>query len=368
MTIKAKNLIPAKAIHPGQTLRDELESRNISQTDFANDTGIALPHLNEIIKGKRNFTAETSLILEKVLGIDASIWMNLQTQYEIDLSRIKEKIINKISLIERWSTIKEYVPIKFFKKQNLISDNLAENEKKIKEIYNAKNIDEIINATSNPCYAHFKKSTAFSENTINVAGWVNYVAYQSRNKTISVRFSKERTDAIVNELRKISSLKNVLSNTEKLLNKNGIKFIVQSKPDKAPIDGVSFWRDNNPTIGVTLRFNRLDNFIFTVMHELAHIVLHLSKDRNQEFVDNIEDHNYMNQNSFEREANEFAANNLIDKRKWDFFVQNHFSFDEDDITEFAKQEKIHPAVVKGRLCFEQPVYYRRRFSIPNEIN
>ena len=47
---------------------------------------------------------------------------------------------------------------------------------------------------------------------------------------------------------------------------------------------------------------------------------------------------------------------------------NHFSIDEADIIEFAEKQNIHPAIVKGRLCFEQPVYYRKRYSIPNEIN
>ncbi len=367
MAIKAKNLIPVKAIHPGEILKDELASRGISQTVFTSDTGIALPHLNEIIKGKRNITAETALILEKALGIDAQFWMNLQSNYEIDLSRIKEKVRDKISLIERWSLIKTYVPVKFFKRQNLLTDNLEQNEKTVKDIYRANNIEDIISSTSKPCYAHFKRSTAFSENIINVAGWVNYVAYQSRNKSVG-KFSEQQKDQIVKEFKIISSQKDIIKNTEKLLNKYGIIFIIQSKPDNAPIDGVSFWSGTNPTIGVTLRYKRLDNFVFTIMHELAHIFLHLTKNKNREFVDNMEDHNYMNQNSFEKEANYFAANNLIDETIWKEFVLNHFSIDEADIIEFAELQNIHPAIVKGRLCFEQPVYYRKRYSIPNEIS
>ena len=367
MAINIKNLIPSKPTHPGVILQDELESRGISQTDFATDCGIALPHLNEIIKGKRNITAETAIILEKTLDIDAKTWMNLQALFEIDLSRLKEKVQDKISLIERWNTIKDYVPVKYFKKQGQLTENLEQNEIIIKEIYHANNIDDIINSTSKPCYAHFKKSTAFTENIINVAGWVNFVSYLSRNKAAE-NFSIENQNEIIDELKKISLQTNVIEKTESLLNKYGIKFIVQTKPDKSPIDGVSFWFDNNPTIGVTLRYKRLDNFILTVMHELGHIILHLSKDRKREFVDNMEDHQYMNRDPFEKEANDFASNNLISEEKWSEFVLNHFSIDDSDIVKFAEEVNIHPAIVKGRLCFEQHQYYRKRFTIPNEIN
>ena len=57
------------AIHPGEILKDELDERDISQTSFATDTGIALTQLNEIVKGKRNISADYALLFEKLLDI-----------------------------------------------------------------------------------------------------------------------------------------------------------------------------------------------------------------------------------------------------------------------------------------------------------
>lgn len=97
---KIENLIPAIAIHPGEILKDELNFREITQKEFANEIGIAYTQLNEIIKGKRNITSDFAVLLETALDIDAQYWLNLQSLYEIDKSRIKEKIIEKTKRIE----------------------------------------------------------------------------------------------------------------------------------------------------------------------------------------------------------------------------------------------------------------------------
>lgn len=367
MTIKVKNIIPALAIHPGETLKDELDAREISQTDFANDIGISPTQLNEIIKGKRNITADFALLLEKALGIKAEFWMNLQTSYELDVSRIKEKNIQKFSQVERWNTIKLYVPISYYKKQGLLSDNLEENENKVKEIYNESTIDGIINATSKPCYARFKKSSALAGNIGNIVGWQKLVEWRAK-KVIVEPFSIKQKNELIDELKKISTKKNLVSNTVKLLSRYGIILIVQEKPDKAPIDGMAFWTNDNPAIGVTLRHNRVDNFIFTIMHELGHIYLHLYKNRKKEFIENLDDHTYMSKTPEENEANEFASNNLIPTDKWEEFRMNHFNIDDDDIIKFANELKINPATVRGRLCHEDHNYYMKRTIIPNKLS
>jgi HTH-type transcriptional regulator / antitoxin HigA len=367
MTVKLKNLIPAMSTHPGEILNDELDSRKISQKDFATDIGISVTQLNEVIKGKRNITADFALVLEKALGIDAKIWMNFQTAYELDVSRIKEKTIEKLSQVERWNTIKQYVPVSFFKKEGYITDNLEVNENKIKEIYNVDNIDGIINATAKPCYARFKKSTALSESVINVVGWQKLVEYKAKRKPVDL-FALKDKEELIEELKKLSTKKNLISNTDKLLAKYGIKFIDQEKPEKAPIDGIAFWSEKNPVIGITKRHKRIDNFIFTIMHELGHIYLHLLKDKKREFVDDLDNHLYLNGNAEEKEANDFASKNLIPLEKWENFMENHYIVDDQAIIDFAAELKIHPSIVRGRLCHENHSYYKKRTAIVNKLS
>ena len=83
--MKTKHITPAKAIHPGEILLDELEAREISEKEFAIKSGIQPDQLNEIIEGKRGITTEYADLIGKGLDMEPTIWQNLQTLYELDL-------------------------------------------------------------------------------------------------------------------------------------------------------------------------------------------------------------------------------------------------------------------------------------------
>ena len=78
-------------IHPGEILAEELEARGITQRELATQMGRPPQAVNEIIRGKKAMTVETALGLERILGIDASFWMNLETTYRLTLARNREK-------------------------------------------------------------------------------------------------------------------------------------------------------------------------------------------------------------------------------------------------------------------------------------
>lgn len=79
------------ATHPGEMLRDELKERGFTQKRFAQETGIKPSVLSETIKGKRSISLNVAVKLEKALGIPAEIWMNMQTQYDLDTAKIAER-------------------------------------------------------------------------------------------------------------------------------------------------------------------------------------------------------------------------------------------------------------------------------------
>lgn len=89
METKNENIQVCMAVPAGFTLAQELKSRQISQREFAKTIEMQATHLNEILKGKRNITPAIALKLENALGIKSSFWMNLQSQYECDLQRLK---------------------------------------------------------------------------------------------------------------------------------------------------------------------------------------------------------------------------------------------------------------------------------------
>ena len=98
-----EQILPFEATHPGSLIRDELEVReNLNQKKLAALLDVKPSFLNEIIKGKRPITANTAILLEKVLDISADYWMKFQSQYEIDTARINKKNIEKLKRIKKW--------------------------------------------------------------------------------------------------------------------------------------------------------------------------------------------------------------------------------------------------------------------------
>ena len=83
--------IPKKVSHPGETLADILEEKNMSQAELSERTGRPKKTINEIIKGKTSITPETSIQFENVLGIPATFWNERQRLYDIYLARTAEQ-------------------------------------------------------------------------------------------------------------------------------------------------------------------------------------------------------------------------------------------------------------------------------------
>ena len=83
--------IPARAVHPGEILREELRERCLKQKDFAQQIGVQPTHLNAFIKGKRNLNEDLAMKLEAHLGIPFRVWMNLQNSYTYDCKAIEQR-------------------------------------------------------------------------------------------------------------------------------------------------------------------------------------------------------------------------------------------------------------------------------------
>lgn len=76
--------------HPGEILREELETRGISLNQMSRDTWIPLSRISKLVHCERAFTPETSLRLERYLGASAQFWLNLQVAYDLSMARRAE--------------------------------------------------------------------------------------------------------------------------------------------------------------------------------------------------------------------------------------------------------------------------------------
>lgn len=351
-----QDITPFIATHPGEVLKDELDARGIRQNDFAKEIDVQKSFLNEIVNGKRPVTADLAIVLEKALGISADYWMKFQSQYEIDKARLKEKNLQRIKNIDIWNFIKELVPVNNFKKLGYLTNSIETDIKRIKEIYDVALIDDLIaKFSSHKSLSLYRKSEKLLIDEKNMFAWNSIAKYEASQQKVNA-FHSENMKALKKELGLIFyENQDVIELVKKKLKQYGIKLVLIEKFDKTPIDGVSFWSGDNPAIGLTLRHKRIDNFAFTVLHELGHIELHLTRHKERSFIDikknKIEDH-------FEKEANQYAQDALIPSDIWQA-IKATSSLSDDVILAYAKQYKIHPAIILGRLCWEKSSFARK---------
>lgn len=141
------------------------------------------------------------------------------------------------------------------------------------------------------------------------------------------------------------------------LEEQGIAVVIEPHLPKTYLDGAAMLgRSGAPVIGLTLRENRLDNFWFTLIHELVHVWKHLDPanrcaiaDENIEKADETE--------AIEREANDLASESLIPRAIWRRSAAR-LKPSTQSIQALARELQIHPAIVAGRVRHE-----RRNYSL-----
>ena len=87
--------------HPGEVLKEELESRGISQKKFAELVSVPYTQLNEILNGKRSVSTDFALMMEAALGINPTLLINMQNRYDIELARQKSTLVQRLNVIRK---------------------------------------------------------------------------------------------------------------------------------------------------------------------------------------------------------------------------------------------------------------------------
>lgn len=97
----ANNMNPSNLIHPGEMIKDEIEFRGISQKALAAEIGLPASVLNEVLNGKRAVTTEYALLLEAALGIEADIWLKLQSDYNKQIAKSDTSFMARLEKIRK---------------------------------------------------------------------------------------------------------------------------------------------------------------------------------------------------------------------------------------------------------------------------
>ncbi|MDO8770846.1 MAG: XRE family transcriptional regulator [Burkholderiaceae bacterium] len=154
------------------------------------------------------------------------------------------------------------------------------------------------------------------------------------------------------QLAKLSRHEDGPVKAQELLKEHGIVLIVERNIPGMEVDGAAFLVESIPVIGLTLRRDAVDNFWFTLMHEVAHVILHYRTGLASGFFDDVE---HVDVDEFEQEANKFASDLLMPEELWSRSPAR-IAKTTSPIENLAKQLSIAPAIIYGRIRFERKNY------------
>jgi HTH-type transcriptional regulator/antitoxin HigA len=154
------------------------------------------------------------------------------------------------------------------------------------------------------------------------------------------------------DLVRLSKLEDGPAQASGLLLQHGIVLIAERNIPGMNVDGAAFLVEHIPVIGLTLLRDALDNFWFTLMHEVGHVILHYRTGLAAGFFDDVES---VEIDELEEEANRFASNMLIPEELWSRSPAR-IAKTADPIERFAEQLGISPAIVFGRIRLERKNY------------
>lgn len=356
--------VPFEATHVGEVIKDELAARNMKQSELSELTGIQKSILNDVIKGKRSLTPEMALLLENALDISATFLMNIQTQYELDCAKQSERVVLQTKMLEIWNVLKEQVSTQFFRKVGIIKGNLIEDVNRIFEVFGVDNLDDFfgLKAKEMELSYYYRKSEKVTTNPVDILSWKYYCYYLSKNdESLLGIFEKNRVYSLTKELNNVfKENSGTVKKTGKVLNRYGIRFMVVKKVGQVPVDGMSFWMGNHPTIVVTERISSIDNFAFTILHEVGHVYSHLTKD-GKAMINMFDE----KKDSEEYEADNFALNAVIPNADWKKFLARTRDVVPYKIAPYIKEEadkyEVNPQILFGRYKHDIGIYRIRNY-------
>lgn len=342
------------AIPPGEYLEEVLEEVGINQAELARRMGRPPQAINEIVRGEKSITPDTSIQLEKVLGVPAYIWVSLEAEYRLI----------KASEAESEAAAKEVSLLPNFPYPDLSKLGLV--EKTRDALFKVQNLRRFFGVASLHNLAGVKEyGPAFRQcvnNDINheaLASWLR-AGHLVANTIETESFSQKKlmsTLPIIRGLTLEREPNEMFKKLASIFKTSGIALVVIPHFKKTHTTGATFWANKNKAvIMMSLRGSWADIFWFSLFHELGHIILH---DKRKTFLENgSTDPEWKKQ---EDEADVFAQKTLIPPREFAKF-KSSCDFSESSIEAFSRAINIAPGIVTGRLQHEKLLSYQKHFG------
>ena len=269
----------------GPLLALEVEARGWSQAEFATVLGRPVQFVSEILNGKKEITRESAAQIGAALGQTPEYWLRLQDQHLLRAQATSQETQRQLSDVRRRARLNQLVPVSALQKRGVLQgETLTELEAEVADLLELRKINE---------EPRFQIAARRSDREAPVShaqlAWVGCVRRAVRNRVQRYSYSRERLTTLAAELPVALSNPEAWGHLPARLAATGVNLVYVRALPGAKIDGCAFTLEGRPVIALSGRGKRLDKVLWTLLHEIAHVVLgHVSSAVAVEALDQVD--------------------------------------------------------------------------------
>ena len=337
---------PDYAPMPGWLVEDHLKARGLSQAELARRCGRSPKLISEIVSGKAPIEPETAVQFERVLGVDARIWLGMESDYRLHIAREAEA-----AQADQHIAWAKKFPVSELRKRGIIEPRSSERETAIALLtfFGVSSVEawQTKYGSANVSYRH---SASFKSDAAALATWIR-IGERAAATQECASYDTGRFREALRQIRGLttSSVESALHEAQGWCNAAGVALALVKPLPKVRASGAAWWMSSQrAVIELSARHKTDDHLWFSFFHEAAHIALH---GKRSVFVDGGQQSDL---DDVEAAANAWARDRLIPKRHWAHFVTGG-RFSRERVSAFARAEGIAPGIIVGRLQHEHRI-------------
>ncbi len=290
--------------------------------------------VSEILSGQRTLSIDMIRALEKGLGIPAEALLKKAENDEDSVYKTWDKTLFKA--MERYNYFGD-------------ADSSSEDQESVlKRFFGL--APQPMRVPALLRQANYRSAPTTDHNAL--IAWSNKLLIEAKDVQLSKKYKQGSLSlAVMQELARLSIHDDGVLRVKDALAKLGIILLVEPALPRTRLDGAAILHTNNtPVVGITLRLDRLDNFWFTLMHELAHVALHL-KEEDELFYDELDSIKGLEVNNREKEADRLASEALVPAAKWAVSPARMLPHPM-AAKSLAKETGVDIAIIAGKIRYE----------------
>ena len=320
------------AIPPGETIKEQLSFRSMSQKEFALRMGLTEKHVTNLLKGRVQLTSNVAMRLESVLGVPAVFWENLEALYRETLIKVEEE-----NQMEADAEIAKKLPCSDMVKNGWISSSKNSYDKVVilRKFFEVSTLQLINNPAINRIAC--RRFSSGDKSDYSLLAWAQQAKIEARNcNTAPINISGLKKVIPTIRSMSVSSPEKFCPELINLFSDNGIALIFLPHIKDSALHGASFYDGKKIVVGLTVRGKYADKFWFSLFHEIAHIIYgHIGQTNGTSDDD-------------EKKADLFASETLVPSKSLKSFVQDKI-FTTEALMQFADSINIDVGILVGRL-------------------